>query len=317
MELRWGILGTGLIARRFAQGLSGVREQRLQAVGSRSEESARRIVEEYTARAYGSYEEVLDDPLVDVAYIALPHHLHAEWTVKAARAGKHVLCEKPFALSAPEAEAALDEVRRCEVFFMEGFMYRCHPQNIELHRFVTSGELGSIERIHAEFGFNASRDWRNFRTDPALGGGALMDVGCYCVSMCRWLVGEEPTEARYDVRLSSSGYDEHGKGWLEFPSGVKATFTTGMHDEYDNRVEIVCEKGRIVVPSPWFCDESYEIVTDTETRKVRLGEDLDLFGNEAVVVGEWIERRQCPFVTWEDTLANARVLDRLSESAKA
>lgn len=316
MDLRWGILGTGLIGRRFAQGLSGVREQRLQAVGSRSLDSARRIVEEYTARAYGSYEEVLEDPLVDIVYVALPHHLHTEWTVRAARAGKHVLCEKPFALDAAEARAALGEVGRCDVFFMEGFMYRCHPQNIELHRFVTSGELGAVERVHAEFGFNASRDWRNFRTDPELGGGALMDVGCYCVSMARWLVGEEPDGVRYDVRRAPAGYDEHGEGRLEFPSGVVATFTTGMHDEYDNRVEIVCERGRITVPSPWFCDEAYEIVADEETREVRLGADLDLFGNEAVVVGEWIERRQCPFVTWDDTLANAAVLDRLRASAQ-
>lgn len=317
-RVRWGILATGSIAHKFARGLPNSRTGVLAATGSRSIEKATAFSTEHGGKCYGSYEEVLADPKVDAVYIALPHHMHAEWTIKCVRAGKHILCEKPFTLTAQEAEEALNEVTKAGVFFMEAFMYRCHPQTRELKRLIQAGAIGKPLLVNAEFGFSASHDWDNFRTVGKLGGGGLMDVGTYCVSMSRLVAGEEPSRCEYIAHFNpSDGYDEYGTGCLLFPSGMTAMIGTGIHASLRNEVLIYGDEGWIRVRSPWFCNSPIEVYGRGKRRPRYIHDwpDVDLYGEEADAVGEFIEQRECPYMTWDDTLGNARALDAMKASA--
>ncbi|MFI5385636.1 MAG: Gfo/Idh/MocA family protein [Fimbriimonadales bacterium] len=318
-HLKWGILATGRIAHQFAGGLRVSKTGELAAVGSRSMESARKFCSEHGGAPHGSYEAVLDDPRVDAVYIATPHHLHAEWTIKAAHAGKGVLCEKPFTLSLDEATKALDAVRKAGVFFMEAFMYRCHPQTLKAKELVESGALGEVKMVAAEFGFNASRDWDNFRLDGAVGGGALMDVGTYCVSFSRLMAGEEPVRASYFASITERGYDQTGSGALIFPSGINAHFGCAIHQHLENKARVYGTEGMLEIDTPWKCYESGAMRIVREGKVVlewQLGCSNDqLYAYEADAVAQFWEGKECPYMSIDDTLGQARTLDMLKESA--
>lgn len=317
-RIRWGILATGSIAHQFAAGLPTSKTGSLQAVGSRSLESATKFTAQHGGTPYPSYDAVLADPDVDAVYIATPHHLHAEWTIKAAQAGKAILCEKPFTLNALEAERALAAVREAGVFFMEAFMYRVHPQTIRVEELLRSGEIGRPLVVNAEFGFAAGRGWDNFRADGALGGGGLMDVGTYCTTFAALVAGEEASEACYHAEITEKGYDAFGSGALRYPSGMTAAFSTGIHANLTNDARIYGEFGSIHVPNPWKC--SGDAVTlkrsgkDDETFEIYSTND-ELYGIEADAVAASLEAGECPHMTIAETLANMRTLDRLRASA--
>lgn len=317
MSLRWGILATGKIAGAFADGIRRSKSGELVAVGSRSMESARVFTNEYGGVPYGTYQEVLDDPAVDVVYIATPHHLHAENTIAAARAGKAILCEKPFTLSFDDAQKAIEEVRRAGVFFMEAFMYRCHPQMRYFRELLDSGAIGRVIQVNCEFGFNASRDWTNFRADGKLGGGGLMDVGTYCVSLCRMAVGEEPELAHYTADITERGYDASGAGILKFPSGAVAHFGTGIHAQLRNDATIYGENGRIHITDPWKASPSVATLTqgDNELKKSFDCEGTSLYAIEADAVAKYLDQKECPYMSIADTLGNMKTLNDLKLSA--
>ncbi len=317
-KIRWGIIATGGIAHQFASGLAVSKTGLLHAAGSRSLEKASQFTAKHGGKPCGSYEEVLSDPNVDAVYIATPHHLHYEWTIKAAEAGKAILCEKPFTLNALEAEKALVEVKKHNVFFMEAFMYRCHPQTLKVKELIASGAIGTVQQINAEFGFAAGRDWDNFRADGALGGGGLMDVGTYCVSFARLMVGEEPIKAHYVAKITEKGYDESGAGLLEFPGGALAHFGTGVHVNLTNDATIYGTEGKIHIPGPWKCNDSVVVVDrygkDTEKFDLHSSND-ELYGIEADTVAQFIGDKECPYMTIQDTINNMKTLDALRKSA--
>ncbi|CAN5590494.1 Gfo/Idh/MocA family oxidoreductase [soil metagenome] len=316
-RLGWGIIATGSIAHAFAKGLKASKTGELVVSGSRSLEKAKKFAKEHGGKAVGSYEEVLADPKVQAVYIATPHHLHYEWTIKAAEAGKAILCEKPFTLNAIEAQRALNEVKRHKVFFMEAFMYRASPQTRKVLELVREGAIGKVLAVNAEFGFAAGREWDNFRADGAVGGGGLMDVGTYCVSFIRAVVGEEPVEAHYVLDKTEKDYDASGAGILKFPGGAVATFGTGVHVQWKNDARIYGESGRIEIDSPWTPNENSEIrVTRNggEPETLKLGGD-NLYGGEADAVAEFLSKREAPYMTVQDTLDNMRALDMLRASA--
>ena len=317
-RIRWGILATGSIAHQFASGLSTSKTGTLQAVGSRTMESASAFTQKHGGKPYASYDEVLADPEVDTVYIATPHHLHAEWTIKAAQSGKAILCEKPFTLNALEAERALAAVREAGVFFMEAFMYRVHPQTIRIAELVRSGAIGRPLVINAEFGFAAGREWTNFRADGALGGGGLMDVGTYCTTFAAMVAGEEASEACYHAEITEKGYDAFGSGALRFPSGLTASFCTGIHANLTNDARIYGEEGSIHVPSPWKCSGGAVVVKrkgkEDETFEMGVSNDA-LYGLEADAVATSLETGECPHMTIAETLGNMRTLDKLRASA--
>lgn len=315
-SLRWGILATGSIAHSFAKGLKESETGTLVAAGSRSQDKADAFAAEHGGKGYESYAGVLGDPDVDAVYIATPHHLHKDDTIATARAGKAVLCEKPFVLNAKEAEEAIAAVREANVFFMEAFMYRCTPQTTRIKEILRNGEIGEILQVNAEFGFAASRDWGNFRADGAVGGGGLMDVGSYCVSFVRMAFDAEPEEAIYRAEITERGYDAAGAGLLVFPGSRVAHFGTGIHVNLTNGVTVYGTEGKLEVPSPWFCSGDLTLHRNgKDAEKISVPGGRSLYAIEADTVARYIEAKEAPAMTVADTLGNMRALDMLRASA--
>src|SRR5438128_515174 len=207
--LRWAILGTGNIARQFAAGLAASESSVLTAVGSRSRESADAFAKNARAdAAVGLYNDVLRRDDVDAVYVSLPNNLHHEWTIRALRAGKHVLCEKPFALTASQSKEMFDAARKAGKVLVEAFMYRSHPLTHEVIDSLRGGEIGELKMIRTSFCYRTQRIEGNVRFDKKLGGGGLMDVGCYCINLSRLLAGEEPVEIHASAHLHERGVDD-------------------------------------------------------------------------------------------------------------
>src|SRR5437763_16043216 len=252
-QLRWGIMGTGGIARTFARGVATSETGTLLAVGSRTQEAAERFGTEFgVERRYGSYEALLADPAVQAVYISLPNHLHAEWTITCAQAGKHILCEKPLTTNFGEAMTVVEEVRRCDGFLMEAFMYRCHPQTARLKQLIDEGVIGEVRLIEAAFSFNMGPRYENIRLSNPAAGGGIMDVGCYTTSMARLIAGAEPVDGTGVAHIGEiSRVDERAVGGLRFPRGIVASLVCGTQVHVDGDLRIWGSDGSIQVPNPW------------------------------------------------------------------
>ena len=248
-KLRWGVLSTSNIGRRAViPAIQRSRNGAVVALGSRDAGRAGEVAAELgIERAYGSYAELLADPDVDAVYIPLPNSLHREWTIRAAEAGKHILCEKPLALSAAECREMADAAARNGVLLMEAFMYRYHPQTSAVQELLAAGAVGEPRLIHAAFSFNVANP-ANIRLQPELGGGALMDVGCYCVNVSRTLFAAEPESVTAWVRWSASGVDEQMVAALQFADGRFAQFDCALNLARRESYEVVGTTGQIGVP---------------------------------------------------------------------
>jgi predicted dehydrogenase len=250
--VRWGVLSTASIATtKVIPGLRRARNADLLGIASRDAATASAVAGSLDIpRAYGSYEELLADPDLDAVYIPLPNHLHARWTIAAAQAGKHVLCEKPLALTAVEAQGMVDACREAGVLLMEAFMYRFHPSWVAVRELVASGRIGRLRAVDSWFSY-FNDDPANIRNIRAVGGGALYDIGCYSVNLSRMLFGAEPVRVRSSVvRDDAGGVDVLTCGILEFDAGV-ATFTCSTRTEPDQRVHVYGSSGRISVDIPF------------------------------------------------------------------
>ena len=251
-RLRLGILGTGNIARQFAAGLGSSERTVVQAVASRRFETAEAFARTHRIPvAYGSYDELVRDRSVDAVYVSLPNSMHREWAVAALRAGKHVLCEKPIAANAAEAEEMFDAARRAGKVLVEAFMYRSHPLTHAVLESISGGEIGTVKLVRTSFCFRTTRVEGNIRFDPSLAGGALMDIGCYCLNFSRLIAGAEPVAAHAVGVLHGSGVDESAAAVLTFPGGVTASFTCGMTVQADNTAFICGSEGYVEIPVPW------------------------------------------------------------------
>ena len=262
IELRWGVLSTAKIAReKVIPGIRGAERCRVVAIASRDPERGREVADLLQIpRAHGSYEALLADPEVDAVYVPLPNHLHAEWTIRAAGAGMHVLCEKPLALDASEAERMVDACAAGGVLLMEAFMYRLHPSWAAVREIVASGRIGHLRAIQSWFSY-FNDDARNIRNIPEYGGGALMDIGCYPINVARMLFGAEPAAVASVVRRDPQmGIDTLTSAVLEFPDGGQSAFTVCIRCEDYQRVHVVGSEGRIEVEIP------FNIPPDRETR---------------------------------------------------
>jgi predicted dehydrogenase len=251
-NLRWGILSTADIARhKVVPGILKADRCEVVAIGSRDVDRARQMADELDIpAAHGSYEALLADPAVDVVYIPLPNHLHAEWTIAAARAGKHVLCEKPLAMDAAEAERIVEVCATEGVRLMEAFMYRLHPSWEEVRRLVRSGRIGRLSAVQSWFSY-ANDDPANIRNKLEVGGGALYDIGCYTINLSRMLFGSEPVGVSASVvREPGSGVDVLTSAILTFEDGT-ATFTVSTRLEPDQRVHVYGTDGRISIEIPF------------------------------------------------------------------
>jgi len=251
-RLRIGVLSTADIARKkVVPGMLKARPVEVAAIASRDAERARGVAAELgIPNAHGSYEALLADPDIDAVYVPLPNHLHAEWTKAAARAGKHVLCEKPLAMTSGQAREMIDACREAGVVLMEAFMYRLHPSWTAVRDIVASGRIGPLVAVQSWFSYY-NDDPTNIRNIRDAGGGALYDIGCYCVNLSRMLFGGEPTRVEGSItRDPVGGTDTVVSGLLEFGEGV-ATFTASTRAEDDQRVHVYGAKGRISIGIPF------------------------------------------------------------------
>ena len=247
--LRWGVISTSNIGRVAVNpAIQASSNGELIAVASREREPAEAFAEASgIPRAYRSYAELLGDADVDAVYIPLPNSLHLEWTLKAFEAGKHVLCEKPLALTEAECLEMATAAEANGVRIMEAFMYRFHPRAQRVVDRVRAGEIGDLRVIRSSFTFRLTRP-DNIRWDPDLGGGALMDVGCYCVNVSRTIAGTEPIEVQAVANWSDRGVDRELVGTLRFPDGVLAHFDCALTMERNETCEIAGTEGQLHVP---------------------------------------------------------------------
>jgi predicted dehydrogenase len=251
-SLRWGVLSTADIARKkVVPGLLKADRCEVVAIASRDAAQARTVADELgIPTSHGSYEALLADPNVDVIYIPLPNHLHAEWTIAAARAGKHVLCEKPLALTVADAQRMVDACADAGVRLMEAFMYRHHPSWVAAMEVVAAGRLGSLRAVQSWFSYY-NDDPSNIRNQLDAGGGALFDIGCYAVNLSRMVFDGEPRTVRASViRDPATNVDTLTSAILEFADGV-ATFTCSTRVETDQRVHVYGTDGRLSIEIPF------------------------------------------------------------------
>ena len=326
-KLRWGVLSTANIG--VAKTIPGMRTAErceLVAIASRDLVVAETAAKELgIPKAHGSYEALLADPEVDAVYIPLPNHLHAEWTLRAAEAGKHVLCEKPLAMTSAQAQEMVDGCRRAGVLLMEAFMYRLHPQWVRTREIVGSGRLGELTAIQGFFSYR-NVDPENIRNIAAYGGGSLMDVGCYPINVARMLFGQEPSRVEALVRRHPAfGTDVLTSALLEF-GDRHASFTCSTWIESDQRVHVVGTEGRLVVEIPFNIppDRSTRLLVtaggdppvnpDTEVIEIppadQYGVQVDGF-SRAVLEGTDVP------IPPEDAVANMRVIERVIAAAEA
>jgi D-xylose 1-dehydrogenase (NADP+, D-xylono-1,5-lactone-forming) len=250
--VRWGLLSTARINRSLIPAIRASKRGELAAVASRGLDKARAYADEWKIpRAFGSYEELLESDEVDALYIGLPNHLHAEWTVKALRAGKHVLCEKPFAVTVEEVDQMAAASRESGRVLAEAFMYRHHPQTKIVGEWVKSGRLGEISVVRAVFNFAMNNREGNVRMVPEYGGGALWDVGVYPISYAQYIMGEAPHWVAGSQYTGETGVDETFTGLLTYSGNRMAQISCSFRTPFHMSVEILGTEGRLYMTRPF------------------------------------------------------------------
>jgi predicted dehydrogenase len=327
-KLNWGIISTGRIAKVFAAALAASRTGRLVAVGSRSRAAADKFAAEWGGiRAHATYEALLADPEVAAVYIGTPHDSHVALIIAAAEAGKHVLCEKPLALNHADAARAVAAARRHRVFLMEAFMYRCHPQTAKLAELVRTGVIGELRMISAVFSFNRPVDPALRLFNRALGGGGILDIGCYPMSIARLVAGAatgrpfaEPEQLAGAGRIHPvAQVDEYAAATLRFPGGIVAQLACGITAMREISVRVYGTDGMIQLPVPFHPGAAREgpgriLVHRPDApapEEIVCPAPAELFTLEADTVGDAIARgeRESAAMSHADTLGNLAALD--------
>jgi len=289
------------------------------AISSRSLDKAKKTAYEFNIpKYYGSYEELLKDSLIDIIYIPLPNNIHNEWIKKTADAGKHIICEKPISMNANEAKEAINYAKNKNVYIMEAFMYKFHPQWQRVLELIKAGEIGEITSIHTEFGFN-NTDPKNIRNIKSAGGGALMDIGCYASSVPRFILQKEPLRV-----ISLINYDNQFKtdilssAILDF-GDVRATFNVSTQTYTNQNVYIIGKSGKITIEIPFntFPDVPAEvnIITGVGTRKLLIG-PYDHYQIEFEHFAQSIIDKKKLLNPPDDAISNMKVIDALFKSSE-
>ncbi|MGY2747369.1 Gfo/Idh/MocA family protein [Arthrobacter sp. UYCu723] len=322
-KLRWGVLGSARIVRKTIPALQETKNGEVVGFASRTLEKAREYADKHgIPQAFGSYEALLASPDIDAVYIALPNALHLEWILKSLDAGKHVLCEKPLAMSAAECEEITRKADETGLKVLEGFMYRFHPRFEKMQELLAAGAVGKLTFVHVGHSFDAGGD-DNIRWYAGLGGGALFDTGCYCVNMSRMVTAQEPAQvaAFGNYRDANDGglIDTSIAGMLRFPGGATALFDTGVNLERRNFLEVTGTEGRLYLDNPFGLLEEESVLEehhfgqDTTHHKfkgenhfVRMGEHFA----DSVLNGTPLRYHLT------DAANNARVLESLNRAAR-
>jgi xylose dehydrogenase (NAD/NADP) len=313
----WGLLSTARINGALVAAARASELADVVAVASRDGERAREYADLLgIPRAHGSYEALLADPAVEAVYVSLPNAMHVEWTIRALAAGKHVLCEKPMDRRPHEVARAFDAAERAGLVLSEAFMWRHHPQTLRVRDLLEEGAIGDVRLVRACFSFVVADD-RDVRLDAALDGGALMDVGCYCVSGARLAAAGEPVSVLAEHVTGTSGVDVRFSAILRFDGDVLATLDCGIDVPARHELEVVGSQGRLVLGDPWHCRNplivlerdgrsSFAEIEATDSYRLQL-EDLS-----AAIRGE-----RAPLLGRDDALGQARAIAALEQAAAA
>jgi D-xylose 1-dehydrogenase (NADP+, D-xylono-1,5-lactone-forming) len=315
-KLRWGLLSTARINRAVIHPLRLSERSELAAVASRTLAAAQSYAQEWEIpAAYGSYEELLADPDIDVIYNPLPNALHAEWTIRAAEAGKHVLCEKPLALRIEEVDAVANAAQSAGVVVAEAFMYRQHPQTLKIKEMLSAGEIGEVYHIQGVFTFRLERP-DDVRWSAPLGGGSIWDIGCYPISYARTMLGEAPEELFGYMVPGEQGVDAEFSGLMRFPSGALAQIHSSFRTPYRSRVEINGSLGSLVIPAPFNpgLDPSIELHTGGDVKKIPMP-GMELYLGEVEDMADAVLEGKTPRISLEDSRANVAAIQGLLASA--
>jgi predicted dehydrogenase len=324
-KVKWGVLGAASIAlRKVIPGMQKGAWSEITAIASRELEKARNAAHELgIPKPYGSYEELLADPDIEAVYNPLPNHLHVPWSIRAAEAGKHVLCEKPIGLSAGEAFELMRVRDRTDVKIGEAFMVKTHPQWLRVRELVLSGKIGQLKAIITVFSYY-NRDPENVRHRPEWGGGGLLDIGSYPITLSRWLFGEEPRRVSGALEQDPDfGTDRLTSGVMEFSTG-HSVFACGTQTNYFQRMEILGTAGRLAVEIP------FNAPNDRPTQ-ITVADGMAIYSgrveieeipacDQYTIQGDAFSRAirentQVP-VSLEDALGNMKVIDAIFRSAK-
>jgi predicted dehydrogenase len=335
---QWGIMGAGEIARVFVNGVRFSRTGKVVAVASRTSGRGESLAKDFSIpRCYATYEDLLADKEVQAVYVSLIHPHHARWAIAAAAAGKHVLVEKPMAMNSLEAVAMIEAAQRHDVFLMEAFMYRCHPQMARLSELIRGGAIGQVLMIRAAFSFAVPYDENSRLFNKEMGGGSILDVGCYPASMSRFIAGaaigkpfDDPIAIKACGVIGPSGVDLYTAATVQFATGVIAELVCGIGCPMPIDVTVTGTKGRLSLPNPWLPSSpvrtalkplpmdtlwpSEKIILHSadrpEATEIVVAADRDLYSYEADTVDRFIADRQAPAMGWDDSMGNMRLLDR-------
>jgi predicted dehydrogenase len=308
--VRWGILSTARINHAVLEPARVTDKAEVIAVASRDEARARGYASEHNVeRAYGSYEELLADPDVEAVYNSLPNSLHVEWSIRALEAGKHVLVEKPFSKHPAEVERTFAVAEQAGLLVMEAFMYRHHPQTRKLEKVVSSGAIGELRQLRSTFSFTLEKP-DDIRWRPELDGGALMDLGCYCVSVFRLLAGEPEGLAGFQ-HLSPTGVDTRFAGLLRFAGGVLGEFHCAYDLPEDVGLDVIGSDGSVFVHEFFGCEDPH---LDLNGERIDV-EDVDRYLLQLENFSEAVRGEAEPLLGLEDAVGQARTIEALYRSA--
>ena len=325
--IKWGVMGNATIARVcMIPAIQKSSNGCVHALATRSPSQARQVAADHQIdQIYDSYDALLADAATDAVYIALPNHLHHPWAIKALKAGKHVLCEKPLACSAKEAQQMAAVAEDCGRYLMEAFMYRFHPRSRRIKHLVTEGRIGTPCLVRSAFCFRmGQKDWineKNARLKPEMGGGALLDVGCYSVSAARWFLGAEPTQVQAQAIYDPGGVDVHMVGTMRFADTALATFEASFISALQQTFTIVGREGAIELPHnafiPWEKDAVFVLRRhDEETGQEYVITGADEYRLMVEHFADVVMGNTDLMVPPGDSIANMRALDALAQAAQ-
>jgi xylose dehydrogenase (NAD/NADP) len=326
-KIKWGVLGNAEIARVCV--IPAIQKSRngiVHGLATRSPESAAGVAAENNiSKVYHGYDDLLADPHIDAVYIPLPNHLHRTWTLKALEANKHVLCEKPFACNASEATEMVNGAAAAGLFLMEALMYRFHPRNRLVRDMVTLGKIGTVNLVRSAFCYPMDKETLargdNARLKVETGGGALMDVGCYCVSVAQWFMGGEPTAVQAQAVYHSSGVDMHLVGSLRFPGEGLATIEVSFISSLQQTYSIIGGEGAIELPHdafiPWEREAAFTVRgKNQEVGQKHLTPGADEYQLMVEHFADAALGRETLAVKPEESVRTMRILDGLAEAAR-